>query len=498
MRIARFDHLMAGSTALALTLALTSYSGSALGQSAAAATAPMPAPASAGQPPEAAKEAAPVKGEVTSSIPESGDKSTPSADTATIEKLRELLASGKADRMLGGRQERTAIEAFYETRGFAPLWIAGNALSDRGKAAASYLAGIDAHGLEPSEYPLPKVSAGADPAALAEAELDFTNAVMTFARHALTGRVHYSRVAGDIEYKLERPEPKDVLGQLAGLAPVADVLESFHPQHPGYKALKAKLAEVRARKDEAKQERIPDGQLLRYRRDAKGAEILMQDPRVPLIRKRLGVEGDLSNTTYDKELADAVTKFQKDQGIRVTSVVGPQTIAALNGPNRERDADIIVANLERWRWMPRDLGRIHVVLNVPDFSLRVMRDEKLVWQTRVVVGKPSQATPMMSAEMRSSRSTRPGTCRRRSSRTNTCRPCSKTRACWSASASRSRRRLTAPYACGSRRAIATRSAASVSTSRTASWSISTTRRTSTCSSMSVAPTATAACGSRTR
>jgi murein L,D-transpeptidase YcbB/YkuD len=56
--------------------------------------------------------------------------------------------------------------------------------------------------------------------------------------------------------------------------------------------------------------------------------------------------------------------------------------------------------MERWRWLPRDLGRIHVMVNIPDYTLRVMRDDKLVWTTKIVVGKPNLATPITSAEMK--------------------------------------------------------------------------------------------------
>jgi murein L,D-transpeptidase YcbB/YkuD len=56
--------------------------------------------------------------------------------------------------------------------------------------------------------------------------------------------------------------------------------------------------------------------------------------------------------------------------------------------------------MERWRWMPRDLGKTHVMVNIPDYTLRVMRDQKLVWTTKIVVGKPNLATPITSAEMK--------------------------------------------------------------------------------------------------
>ena len=48
-----------------------------------------------------------------------------------------------------------------------------------------------------------------------------------------------------------------------------------------------------------------------------------------------------------------------------------QTVDALNGKRHDRDDQIIIANMERWRWVPRDLGKAHVVLNIPDFTLRV-------------------------------------------------------------------------------------------------------------------------------
>ena len=66
----------------------------------------------------------------------------------------------------------------------------------------------------------------------------------------------------------------------------------------------------------------------------------------------------------------------------------------------DRTADIIVANMERWRWAPHDLGSTYVIVNLPDFTLRVIRDGKLDWTTKIVDGKPSTPTPIMSAEMK--------------------------------------------------------------------------------------------------
>jgi murein L,D-transpeptidase YcbB/YkuD len=84
-----------------------------------------------------------------------------------------------------------------------------------------------------------------------------------------------------------------------------------------------------------------------------------------------------------------------------TGVLNNATIDALNGPRRDRDADIIIANMERWRWLPRDLGRAYVVVNIPDYTLKVMDHGAMVWTTKIVAGQPGEkATPLLSETMK--------------------------------------------------------------------------------------------------
>ena len=119
-------------------------------------------------------------------------------------------------------------------------------MNERAKAAAAYLSGVDADGLDPSRL---SGSASSRPAPSRrlwrKPRCKFTDTVLTFARHAQTGRVHYSRVASDILYNLVKPEPADVLAKLASAKDVGEALDSYNPPQPGYKALKAKLAEAR-------------------------------------------------------------------------------------------------------------------------------------------------------------------------------------------------------------------------------------------------------------
>jgi L,D-transpeptidase YcbB len=357
--------------------------------------APTPAPAANAAP---TPDAAPAKtgnaepAAVAPAAPAPAANATPAstlaaADQAVADQLRDL-SSGKFDHVLGGKVERSAVEAFYSGRSYAPLWITDGVANARAKAAIDYLGRVDADGLDPADYPVADFKAS-DPGALAEAELRLTASVITYARHASIGRVAWSRVSADISYDQKPPEPASVLAALADAKDVSAALDSYEPHAPGYLALKAKLAEIRGGNAQGIKAPIPAGAVLKV-----GAE----DARVPQLRERLGIAGD--GTTYDKDLAEAVKKFQKDNDLKVTGTLTPQTLDALNGPRPSRVADTVIANMERWRWMPHDLGNTYVIVNLPDYSLRVMNDGKEVWKTRIVIGKPGMPTPIMSASMK--------------------------------------------------------------------------------------------------
>src|SRR5262249_44111245 len=262
----------------------------------------------------------------------------------------------------------------------------------------AYLKGVDADGLEPSEYAAPELKAGLDPEALADAEIRLTVASLAYVRHAATGRVSFTRISDDIYYDLAFPAPADTLAKLAAATNTNDLLASYLPRHKSYAALKAKYAEARAKSGDLGPARIPSGPTLKLGKQP------MADPRVPLIRERLGVPAE-DNTIYDQALADAVKKFQAEKKLQANGVLNQATIDTINGPRRDRDADIILANLERWRWVPHTLGNdkvgdTYVVVNIPDYSLKLVRDGSTYWSTKIVTGKPGMATPMISPDMK--------------------------------------------------------------------------------------------------
>jgi len=424
----RFDQILTG-TAIALVLGLASAPAIAQttqDQSAIEAMVPLPEPAD--MPPLSAAD---VGGPITEStgtaaaitLPDPPDLPPPAfrdiaapavapaappaaapvaivtADQPVMDALRDLV-SNKLSRLVDRKVERTAIEAFYSSHNYTPLWIADGAVSERAKAAIAHLNGADADGLDAADYPTPAIKAGADPTALAEAELRLTMSALTYVRHAQMGRVHYSRVSADIVYAQVAPEPVAVLSRLSTDKDTAAVLASYQPPQAEYKALRKKLAEVRGRGADAGPERLPSGPVLELGKDKRGT-ILMQDERVTALREKLGLAAVKDDTFYDKPLADAVAAFQKGKGLPANGRLTAATVDAFNGKRRDRDDTIIIANMERWRWVPRDLGKQHVVLNIPDYTLQVYNNGASIWKTRVVVGKPgSHATPLLSETMK--------------------------------------------------------------------------------------------------
>jgi murein L,D-transpeptidase YcbB/YkuD len=159
-------------------------------------------------------------------------------------------------------------------------------------------------------------------------------------RHATSGRVSYTRVSASILYPDHAADPAEVLTTVASAKDVNAVLQGFEPQQPGFVALKAALAKELA---------TPE-----------------QDPPLQ--------DRDVSKKHRGKDADDR---------------------------SRKNTGGTIIANMERWRWLPRDLGQAHVVVNIPDFTLGVYKDGARVWHTKIVVGKPGAlATPLLSETMK--------------------------------------------------------------------------------------------------
>jgi murein L,D-transpeptidase YcbB/YkuD len=166
-------------------------------------------------------------------------------DVALSERLQDLIAN-KLQQYVTRPQDRTAVEAFYRERDFAPLWVNAAGALPSTRKAVDFVHGVAADGLDPKDYPTPSF-ADRSPERLAADELTLTNSIATFVRHASTGRIAFSRVSGSIYFDLKSPDLQQVLEKIASSYDIVVTLDSFNPQQPQYKELKAALARARKR-----------------------------------------------------------------------------------------------------------------------------------------------------------------------------------------------------------------------------------------------------------
>jgi L,D-transpeptidase YcbB len=329
----------------------------------------------------------------------------PAADQPVADKLRDQLAA-KNLRYFDRKGERQAVEKFYSAREYAPVWTSAGALTESAKGVIARLKDANSEGLNVSDYPVPDFAAATSPEALADAELKLTSSMLDYARHAQSGRMHWSQVSYDILYPEHPTDPSEVLANVTAAKDTSAALESYNPPHKLYKELKAKLAELRGQGD-GPVINIADGPALAFKPGTKKQPaVAPEDPRVPQLRAKLGISENPDDTKYDEKVAAAVRKFQEGADLKPTGVLDDKTVKTINSPKRDKTIDIVLVNMERWRWLPRQLGAsnlkdAYVILNIPDFTLKVMQGGGQVWTTRVVTGKPgNHATPMLTETMK--------------------------------------------------------------------------------------------------
>jgi murein L,D-transpeptidase YcbB/YkuD len=330
----------------------------------------------------------------------------PPADQPVADKLRDMLGA-KSLRYFDRKAERAAVEKFYTSREYAPLWTQAGAVTESGKGVIARLKDAASEGLNTADYPVPDFTAATTPDQLAEADLKLTASMLDYARQAQSGRMHWSQVSADILYPDHPTDPSEVLTTISTAKNASAALEGYNPPHKLYRELKAKLAELRGQGD-GPVFQIADGPALKFTpaRGKKQPEVVMEDARVPQLRAKFGIAENADDTRYDAKVAEAVRKFQEGAELKGTGVLDERTVKALNSPKRDRQIDTVIVNMERWRWLPRQLGapslgNAYVILNIPDYTLKVMQNGAQVWTTKVVTGQPgTHATPLLTETMK--------------------------------------------------------------------------------------------------
>ncbi len=299
---------------------------------------------------------------------------------------------------------RVALMSAYARNQQRPLWFDAGLPRAQVQALSAAINDLGSDGLDPRRY---------DSETLSQIALrSATNAGDWSDQEIATADVQLTLAAVKMLHDLQKgaatPGKADRLwahaeaidyGAVVYLAAQADdteaVMRSLQPQHAQYQRLKAALAHQRHLAQTQSWPTVAEEAHVKPGKS--GAEI-------PGIRERLFASGHLLATNgsevLDEELMGAIQTFQREHGLADDGIPGKDTLAAMNFSPADRVRQLEL-NLERWRWLPENLGDTHVLVNVPTYDLTAVEDRQVALQMRVVAGSTATPTPMFQSAMQS-------------------------------------------------------------------------------------------------
>jgi len=294
---------------------------------------------------------------------------------------------------------------FYEQRAFTPVWIKDATPRAQMEDLVEALLHVDTHGLDPELYSATLIKTkredatkgfltnpGFDPKEAGTLDVWLTYLYLKHAADVANGMSDLA--SADPRWHIT-PDTFDPLAHLTDAVEkdrVTDALAELHPQHREYTALRESLAAYRTIAATGGWPTVPEDLRLKPGQTHQG---------VAALANRLVVTGDYTGTapaSYDTALQDAVKRFQTRHGLAAAGLIGDETVAALNVPVDARIRQIEL-NLERWRWLPADLGDRYILVNVPEMRLRVYEGGAVPLSMAVVVGTPATPTPIFNDDM---------------------------------------------------------------------------------------------------
>jgi L,D-transpeptidase YcbB len=291
---------------------------------------------------------------------------------------------------------RATLNAHYVRNNGSIYWLNGTRMD-------SFLQRISRaqyDGLNPEDYPSGSLSdlRGSldldDPSDAAKAELYYSAFYIAYAADLKTGRVSPQKVDPHLFRNRKTIDGLRVLTEMSKQADPGKSLNLFEPRNNHYQVLKRILKAYTTAVEEG----------IDWPEIGQGATLKpgQSDPRMRQVRELLAFTGDYEggggSNAYDGALAEAVKKFQLRHGLEAKGLFGKQTVVAMNVRPEERRKQIVL-NMERWRWMPDDLGAEHFLVNIAAFELQWVQNKKSLERMNVVVGAIATQTPEFSDEL---------------------------------------------------------------------------------------------------
>lgn len=288
------------------------------------------------------------------------------------------------------------LHALYERSASPYLWHDTEQNPDTG-LIDSLLTAVDfayAQGLPASRYHDRRLSDESDPGVR---DLLLSDALIRLLNDVGRGR---DEAELDRLWYLPRPsiDPVDQAWLALQQRSLRDRAEVLAPASPQYRALVDLYGRYRALAKTAEPGVLQLDGLL---------EAGDQSSLVPALRERLVQLGDaqpdpLAMETapdlYDQLLVESVKNFQSRHGLAEDGVVGPKTLAELNRTLEQRLTQI-EANLERWRWMPRQLGQRYILVSPAGYFLELVEKGQVSLYAKTITGRPRRPTPSFQSDL---------------------------------------------------------------------------------------------------
>ena len=279
------------------------------------------------------------------------------------------------------------IASFYIGRNFEPFWVKSER---RLENLVSSISEAKLHGLPLSRYPLEELRQSIfenDLSQKAKLELMATETFLLFAQDISGGILNPNKIDNNINVTPERKDAKVLLASLTDSVNINLFFRSLFPSSSEYKSLLNELKKLRETSlNGSWGDLVPTDAVL---------AVGMTHDNVPFLRKRLYKMGypvyETHSRYFDEQLNDSVKRFQEYHGLNPDGVFGKRSIEAVNVPPKTRLMQVLV-NLERMRWNNHDRGPEYVLVNQPNFQAYFKSENEKVWESRVVIGLPSNQT----------------------------------------------------------------------------------------------------------
>jgi murein L,D-transpeptidase YcbB/YkuD len=298
------------------------------------------------------------------------------------------------------------LQRFYTARNYQPVWVTPEPGSSLLEIAFTFIASAESEGLDSHDYQLQQLqqlqqqASQSLPVAI-ELEARTTHALLLLARDLSRGR--FIATKADEDWHIPQPgfDAVAFLHEAIKTDRLQQSLNDLSPKQPSYQLLKQTLARYQILlNNHTEWITIPSTPSIHPG---------TTNAIIPLVRQRIaqayaadGIDDyHIAPTTsehYDDELVTAIQAFQAQHGLNTDGVIGKNTIRALNVP-LDRKIRQLRINMERLRWLPRNLSERYVLVNTAGFRLTVVEKEKPVLDMRIIVGRDYRSTPTFNGRL---------------------------------------------------------------------------------------------------